>query len=93
MSVFMTFLMILLIVFAVLGIALAIVFVQLGRELQKLGESTETMKTKTQRAIKKVQLLIPAAIFIKNTSGHLVQRLRGYRQKGSPRRGASIRKK
>lgn len=89
----MSFLIILLIVFAVLGVALVIVFVRLGRELQRLGDSTETMLAKTQRAVRTVQLIIPAIALMKKTGSHLVRRLSIRKQKGVKSHVKASRKK
>jgi hypothetical protein len=59
MGVLMSFLIILLAICIVLGIMLAIAFVRLGKELRRLGDDTESLIVRAQRATQTVQVALP----------------------------------
>jgi hypothetical protein len=64
MTFFVWFLLAILILFLILGIALVVAFMRLSRELQELGSDTEAMLTKTGRGIQVVRVAIPLVALI-----------------------------
>lgn len=54
----------------VLSIALAIVFVRLGRELNKVGQDTESMITKLQRSTRLLQFILPVMVALRGRVTH-----------------------
>ncbi len=72
-------------VILVLSIALAIVFVRLGRELNKVGEDTESMMGKLRRSTRVLQVILPIAVALR---GRIARFRKAHLKHSSSKRGS-----
>ena len=81
MTAIVGFFIILSVILLGLSVALVIVFVKLGRELQQVSHDTESMLVKLQRGIRTVRFAAPLVVLSRGIATNLLTKIRSLRKK------------